>query len=82
MSIGCHYLITTDGVVHKGRDESQNCNFDPKLDKTAINIRLVGFGWNANQAQMLSMFNLEDELLVKYPEAEVCEYLPQDPRTK
>lgn len=80
--IGCHYLITTDGVIHKGRDESKQGNYKPSLDHNSIIIRVVGLGWDFTEAQTLALFNLEDSLLDKYKEAEVHDYLPVAPKVK
>ncbi|HIF9256507.1 TPA: N-acetylmuramoyl-L-alanine amidase [Photobacterium damselae] len=82
MSIGCHYLITRNGEICVGRNEEQNCIFDPTLDSTSINIRLVGLGYDFTSAQTTSLFALEERLTEKYPDAEICEYLPQHPKAK
>lgn len=75
-SIGCHYLITRNGDIFKGRQESDVGNFLPAYNANSIIIRLVGLGWDFTEEQHASLFELEDELQERYPDAEVLEFLP------
>ena len=75
--ISCHYLITRNGDLCVGRNEKQSCNFDAQLDDTAIDVCLVGCGWDFTDEQLQTLFNIEEQMQNKYPAAELCEYLPQ-----
>ena len=79
--IGCHFLITRNGVVYKGRSESKEGNFESPYNTESLIVRLVGLGWDFTEEQMRSLFKLEDELSDKY-KAEIIEVLPMPTTTK
>lgn len=66
--IGYHYLIETDGSVHKGRDETATGAHTVGLNNISIGICLVGNfdKYEPNEAQLQALNDLISDIQYRY----------------
>lgn len=63
-AIGYHWLVDRDGAIHPGRPESQAGAFEPRVNRTAIGICLIGgFGSSATDEFSTHYTQAQDESL-------------------
>ena len=88
---GFHFYIDRDGSAHKGRDLEEQCRESGDACEEGIAIclfgganktRLKGSIKNFPKAQLRTLWKLIDELLEKYPEAELVCHKDVDPDEK
>ncbi|QEK13735.1 N-acetylmuramoyl-L-alanine amidase (plasmid) [Crassaminicella thermophila] len=81
--IGYHYLITKDGVLHKGRDEKDTGAHTKGENTTSIGICLVGNfdRYEPNKKQLDTLYKLLEDIFDRYGKMPIYPHSKFAPKT-